>query len=100
MNQKQLEKVVCGLGMTNILTFALKFGFVDAFDLIIKNINCWEIFISYSEDGLLPIDDLMDFLQQYGNVELSKIKYKRFRSNNSKKKLELTEYLIYLNKNL
>ena len=68
--------------------------------MIIKNINCRNIFISYSEDGLLPIDDLMDFLRQYGNVELSKIKYKRFRSNNSKKELELTEFLVYLNKNI
>ena len=42
--------------------------------------------------------DLMDFLRQYGSVELSKIRYKRFRSNNSKKELDLTEYLIYLHK--
>ena len=80
--------------------FCSKVRIRNAFDLIIKNINCRDIFISYSEDGLLPIDDLMAFLRQYGNVELSKIRYKRFRSNNSKKELELTEYLIYLNKNV
>ena len=78
--------------------FCSKVRIRNAFDLIIKNINCRDIFISYSEDGLLPIDDLMVFFRQYGNIELSKIKYKRFRSNNSKKELELTEYLIYLNK--
>jgi adenine-specific DNA-methyltransferase len=80
--------------------FCSKVRIRNAFDLIIRNINCRDIFISYSEDGLLPIDDLMAFLRQYGNVELNKIKYKRFRSNNSKKELELTEYLIYLNKNV
>ena len=80
--------------------FCSKVRISNAFDLIIKNINCRDIFISYSEDGLLSIDDLMAFLRQYGNVELSKIRYKRFRSNNSKKELELTEYLIYLNKNV
>lgn len=80
--------------------FCSKVRIRGAFDTIIKNINCNNIFISYSEDGLLPIDVLMDFLRQYGTVELSKIQYKRFRSNNSQKELELTEYLIYLNKNI
>ena len=80
--------------------FCSKVRIRNAFDLIIRNINCNNIFISYSEDGLLPIDILIEFLQQYGNVELNKIKYKRFRSNNSQKELELTEYLIYLNKNI
>lgn len=78
--------------------FCSKIRIRDAFDLIIRQINCSNIFISYSEDGLLPINDLLNFLQQYGNVELSKIRYKRFRSNNSPKGLELTEYLIYLKK--
>jgi adenine-specific DNA-methyltransferase len=78
--------------------FCSKVRIRNAFDLIIKNINCHNIFISYSEDGLLPIEDLMDFFRQYGSVELSKIRYKRFRSNNSQKELELTEYLIYLHK--
>lgn len=78
--------------------FCSKVRIRNAFDLIIRNINCRNIFISYSEDGLLSIDDLMDFLRQYGSVELSKIRYKRFRSNNSQKELELTEYLIYLHK--
>ena len=78
--------------------FCSKVRIRNAFDLIIKNINCNEIFISYSEDGLLPIDDLKNFLQQYGKIELNEIRYKRFRSNNSQKELELTEYLIYLHK--
>ncbi len=78
--------------------FCSKVKIRNAFDLIIRNINCNNIFISYSEDGLLSINDLLDFLLQYGNVELNKIQYKRFRSNNSPKGLELTEYLIYLHK--
>lgn len=78
--------------------FCSKVRIRNAFDLIIRNINCRDIFISYSEDGLLPIDELMNFLGQNGKVELNEIRYKRFRSNNSKKGLELTEYLIHLNK--
>lgn len=78
--------------------FCSKVRIRKSFDAIIRNINCDNIFISYSEDGLLAINDLVSFLQQYGNVELNEIRYKRFRSNNSKKGLELTEYLIYLHK--
>ena len=79
--------------------FCSKVKIRSSFDTIINNIHCNDIFISYSEDGLLSINDLLTFLRQYGTVELSEIRYKRFRSNNSKKGLELTEYLIYLHKN-
>ena len=79
-----------------MLSICSSFFSIILYIFIIVSFN---IFISYSEDGLLPIEDLLTFLRQYGNVELSEIRYKRFRSNNSKKGLELTEYLIYLQKN-
>lgn len=78
--------------------FCSKIKIRGAFNKIIKNIHCNHIFISYSEDGLLPINDLMVFLSQYGTLKLKEIKYKRFKSNDSKKGLDLTEYLIYLNR--
>ena len=78
--------------------FCSKVRIRNAFNLIINNIHCTNIFISYSEDGLLPIDDLMFFLRQFGDVELKTIRYKRFRSNDSKKESNLSEYLIYLKK--
>jgi len=79
--------------------FCSKVRIRSAFDQIIKNVQSNNIFISYSEDGLLPLEDLLSFLRQYGDVEYNEIQYKRFRSNNSLKGLELTEYLIYLHKN-
>lgn len=78
--------------------FCSKIKIRKSFQQIIEDINCNNIFVSYSEDGLLPIEELLDFLRQFGIVELSEIRYKRFRSNNSSKGLELTEYLIYLQK--
>lgn len=78
--------------------FCSKIHIRESFDTILRSIHCNNIFISYSEDGLLPINNLIEFLHQYGTVDISEIKYKRFRSNNSKKGLELTEYLIYLTK--
>lgn len=78
--------------------FCSKVKIRGSFDLIIRNLQCNNIFISYSEDGLLPIQDLVQFLEQYGRVKVHEIRYKRFRSNKSSKGLELTEYLIYLQK--
>lgn len=79
--------------------FCSKVKIRNAFDTIIKEIKCNNIFISYSEDGLLSLSELMDFLSQYGKIQFRKIKYKRFRSNNSNKGLDLTEYLLFLQKN-
>lgn len=78
--------------------FCSKIKIRSSFDTIIRNIHCNDIFISYSEDGLLQINDLITFLETYGTVNVHEIRYKRFRSNNSKKGLELTEYLIHLKK--
>lgn len=81
---------------TQYSDFCSKVKIRAAFDKIITNIHCDYIFISYSEDGLLKIEELRQFLSQYGKVNIDEIKYKRFKSNNSPKGLELTEYLIYL----
>lgn len=78
--------------------FCSKVKIRNAFDTIIRSIRCNNIFISYSEDGLLSINELLEFLRCYGEVEITEIKYKRFKSNNSSKGLKLTEYLIYLHK--
>ena len=79
--------------------FCSKLKIRNAFTQIIENIHCNHFFVSYSEDGLLSINDLVDFLSQFGTISLKEIKYKRFRSNNSKKGLYLTEYLLYLKRN-
>ena len=79
--------------------FCSKVRIRGSFNLILRNVHSNNIFISYSEDGLLPINDLCEFLSQYGRVEVSEIRYKRFRSNTSTKELELTEYLIHINRN-
>lgn len=76
--------------------FCSKIKIRAAFDQILTGVHSKHFFISYSEDGLLSLSDITDFLSKYGIVDVDKIRYKRFRSNNSKKELELTEYLIYL----
>lgn len=80
--------------------FCSKVKIRDSFDKVLTRINCSNYLISYSEDGLLRIDDLVSFLSNYGNVVRKNIKYKRFKSRtDSKKEAILNEYLIYLRRN-
>ena len=78
--------------------FCSKIKIRNSFQTIIESVNCKHIFISYSEDGLLALNDLIDFLSNFGVVSHKEIVYKRFKSNNSGKSNEIIEYLIYLRK--
>jgi adenine-specific DNA-methyltransferase len=78
--------------------FCSKVKIRGAFDQILTAVNCDYFLISYSEDGLLPIDDLISFLSAYGKVTKKDIRYKRFKSRTDviKKEASLNEYLIHL----
>jgi adenine-specific DNA-methyltransferase len=78
--------------------FCSKTKIRSAFDEILTKVNCDHFIISYSEDGLLPINDLISFLTCYGKVVKKDIKYKRFKSRTDviKKGTTLNEYLIHL----
>lgn len=78
--------------------FCSKIKIRDSFSTIISNIHSNDIFISYSEDGLLTLEQLKEFLSDFGTIKLYSIDYKRFKSNNSKKSPNITEYLIHLHK--
>lgn len=78
--------------------FCSKVKIRDSFDQILTNVKCKDFLISYSEDGLIPIDNLIEFLSKYGEVKKKNIKYKRFKSNNSQKGSTLNEYLIHIKK--
>ena len=67
---------------------------IQSFEKIIRDIHCGKFLISYSEDGLFKLNELEKCFRQFGNVEVMKIDYNRFRSNNSKLPKNLKEYLI------
>lgn len=76
--------------------FCTKTKIRDSFRKIFTDMKCKDFLISYSEDGLLKLDELTDFLSQFGNVTINTTENRRFRSNQSKLKDTLTEYLIHL----
>ncbi|WKZ37598.1 MAG: DNA adenine methylase [Anaerolineales bacterium] len=76
--------------------FCSKVKIRDAFSSIINNMRCDRYLISYSDEGLLTIDELFDYLSKFGRVTLSKFAYKRFKSRAEESRPEITEYLIDL----
>ncbi|EHU4958306.1 DNA adenine methylase [Vibrio parahaemolyticus] len=78
--------------------FCTKTKIRDSFRKIFQDMNCDRFLISYSEDGLLTVDDFQSLLKPFGDVYIDEFNHKRFKSNNSKLKNNLTEYLILLNK--
>ena len=65
---------------------------------MITEMNCNKFIISYSEDGLLSLDELIELFSSFGDVTYRTIEYSRFRSNNSNLSKRFNEYIIILTK--
>ncbi|RTE85595.1 MULTISPECIES: DNA adenine methylase [Gammaproteobacteria] len=78
--------------------FCTKTKIRDSFRLIFNNMKTNNFLISYSEDGLLSIEDFVELLSPFGDVYIDEFVHKRFKSNSSHLKNHLTEYLIHLNR--
>ena len=76
--------------------FCTKTKIRQSFTEIFTRMKCDHFLISYSEDGLLKIEDLKKFLAQFGDVTVKTVKHKRFKSNQSALENQLSEYLIHL----
>lgn len=71
---------------------------LTSFETIIREMNCPFFLISYSEDGLFSLDQLSNCFQQFGDVAIREIDYKRFRSNQSRLPKSIKEYIIEVHK--
>lgn len=78
--------------------FCTKTKGLQSFEKIVAEMDCNNFIISYSEDGLFSLEQLVSLLSKYGNVEVEYIDYNRFRSNQSKLPKRLSEYIIKLKK--
>lgn len=70
----------------------------QSFETIIEQMDCPYFLISYSEDGLFPVEELLELFARFGEVTLKEIDYKRFRSNSSSLAKNISEYLIVVKK--
>jgi len=63
-------------------TFSSKRTVVGAFRRLFEHLNSELILLSYSDEGLLPISELVGMMSDYGSVEDLQRGHKRFRSIN------------------
>lgn len=66
----------------------------DSLRKIIGQMKCPIFLFSYSEDGLFSLEELVSLFEEFGKVDVCKIEYNRFRSNQSQLSKTLNEYLI------
>jgi len=78
--------------------FCTKTRIWDSFRSIFSQMPCRHFLVSYSEDGLLTLDQLEGLFSEFGEVRTHTFAHKRFRSNNSNLTPQLTEYAIHLTK--
>jgi len=78
--------------------FCTKTKIRDSFKKIFSDMNCPQFLISYSEDGLLTVEDFEKLLKPFGTLTIDEFSHKRFKSNKSQLKSSLTEYLIHIEK--
>lgn len=77
--------------------FCSKVKIWDAFAKILE-MDSPHFLISYSEDGLIPLEKLRCFFSNFGTVFVKEFRYPRFRSNDSPLGTTVTEYLIHVTK--
>jgi adenine-specific DNA-methyltransferase len=78
--------------------FCSKVRLRGAFSKVIEDVDSPKVLISYSEDGLLQRDEMLDFLAPFGHVTCHQIAFPRFRSNQSELPQFLTEYAFLLDR--
>lgn len=76
----------------------------DVFEDLIRQVNFEHIIISYSNQGLVPIEELIDTIKKYAienTVDIRYVNYREYRNLNSSQKSKgnpLQEFLIYFKK--
>jgi adenine-specific DNA-methyltransferase len=82
--------------------FCSKTKVIESFKHLFKNINTEYLFMSYSSDGLIAKEVIVELLQScnWNKIKIYTKEYKRFKNNNNKHKEEiLYEYLFACSKN-
>lgn len=78
--------------------FCRKREVANAFDQLFQRIPARWIFLSYSSEGILPIETLRACMEKYGTVVVKEHSYKRFKSFEYNESAPIKEYLLCLTK--
>jgi adenine-specific DNA-methyltransferase len=67
-----------------------------AFEMLFKGLKTKWIFLSYNSEGILSKEKMLDILKKYGDASVIERDYKRFKSFEYNKDVEIKEYLFCL----
>jgi len=74
------------------------------FDYLIRNAQFQYIFLSYNNEGLMPVEHIRNTMRKYGKYDLAEIDYQRFKAdkteNRNHKASKTKEYLHILEKKI
>ena len=69
-----------------------------AFDLLFRGLKTKWIFLSYSSESIVSKDKMLTLMKKYGSASVIERDYKRFKSFEYNKNVEIKEYLFCLHK--
>lgn len=81
--------------------YSTKSGALKAMEDLIKNINATHIVLSYSNEGIITENQLIDIIQKYcvpGTLDINKIPYRKYKSKIHSDSDNLYEMIIYFQK--
>jgi adenine-specific DNA-methyltransferase len=70
----------------------------NAFDLLFRELKTKWIFLSYNSESIVSKNTMIELMKKYGSVSVVERDYKRFKSFEYNKDIEIKEYLFCLNK--
>ena len=70
----------------------------NAFDLLFRELKTKWIFLSYNSESIISKEKIIDIMQPYGYVSVIEREYKRFKSFEYNKDINIKEYLFCLKK--
>ena len=78
-------------------TFCSKRTVCETFNDLIKNADFKYIFLSYNNEGIIPVDRISEIMSGYGTYSVFTKEYKRFKADKDKNRKiavdGVTEYL-------
>jgi adenine-specific DNA-methyltransferase len=82
-----------------ISPFCKKREVENAFDTVFRELKTQWIFLSYNSESLISKEKMLEIMAKYGTVSVVECDYKRFKSFEYNKDIEIKEYLFCLCKN-
>ena len=69
-----------------------------AFDLLFRELKTKWVFLSYNSESIVSKEKMLDIMKKYGTASAIERDYKRFKSFEYNKDIDIKEYLFCLNK--